>query len=128
MAVGDEGRGSRAPGSFAAAVHRLVRQVPRGRVITYGGLARALGRPGGARAVGQAMRRSPPDVPWHRVVNARGGISPRGAGSGMLTQRLRLEAEGVRLRRGRVSLDRHAWFPRRAAGRAGRSVSPCAWP
>lgn len=127
MTVGDEGEEARSRGGFAAAVYRLVRRVPRGRVITYGGVARALGRPGAARAVGHAMRRCPPGVPWHRVVNARGGISPRGSGSGMLTQRLRLEAEGVRLRRGRVPLDRHAWLPRRPAGPGERRVSSCAW-
>lgn len=128
MLRGDEGGGVPPRGVFAASVYRLVRAIPRGRVATYGTIARTVGRAGAARAVGQAMRRCPPGLPWHRVVNARGGISPRGSGSGMLTQRLRLEAEGVRLRRGRVPLDRYAWVPRRGPGRPGRRPPSCGWP
>ena len=60
------------------------------------------------------MRRCPDDVPWHRVVNAQGGISRRRRESSMLTQRIRLEQEGVRLRRGRVPLARYRWEPSRA--------------
>ena len=95
--------------TFARAVWRLVARIPRGRVVTYGQIAAALGRPRGARAVGQAMRRCPAIIPWHRVVNARGGISLRAPMSGMVTQRLRLEAEGVALRAGRVRLGQHRW-------------------
>jgi methylated-DNA-protein-cysteine methyltransferase-like protein len=94
---------------FARAVWRLVNRIPRGRVVTYGQIAAALGRPRSARAVGRAMRQCPDDIPWHRVINAQGGISPRARMSGMLTQRLRLEAEGVALRRGRVRLARYRW-------------------
>lgn len=57
------------------------------------------------------MQQCPADIPWHRVVNARGGISRRARVSGMLTQRLRLEAEGVPLRGGRVRLPNHQWRP-----------------
>jgi methylated-DNA-protein-cysteine methyltransferase-like protein len=95
--------------SFARRVWRFVRRIPRGRVVTYGQIAERLGRPRGARAVGHAMRECPHDLPWHRVVNAAGGISPRARMSGMITQRLRLEAEGIRLRGGRVSLTRYRW-------------------
>ena len=87
----------------------MVRRIPRGRVATYGQIAVLAGRPRAARGVGQAMRECPPDVPWHRVVNAQGGISVRPRMSGMLTQRLRLQAEGVVLRGGRVVLARHRW-------------------
>lgn len=97
--------------SFVRAVWRLVRRVPRGQVVTYGQVAALLGRPRAARVVGQAMRRCPADLPWHRVVNAQGGISHRAWVSGMLTQRLRLEAEGVPLRGGRVKLRHHQWHP-----------------
>jgi methylated-DNA-protein-cysteine methyltransferase-like protein len=93
-------------------VWRLVRRIPRGRVATYGQLAAMLGRPRAARAVGRAMRLCPVDIPWHRVVNASGGISVRPRMSGMLTQRLRLQAEGHILRGGRVALTRHRWHPR----------------
>jgi methylated-DNA-protein-cysteine methyltransferase related protein len=91
------------------AVYRLVRRIPRGAVLTYGEIAGRLGRPGAARAVGHAMRVCPADIPWHRVVNARGGISVRARASGMVTQRIRLEQEGVAFRAGRVILARHRW-------------------
>jgi methylated-DNA-protein-cysteine methyltransferase-like protein len=79
-------------------VYALVRTVPAGRVVTYGQVARSLGAERGARAVGYALRAlSDPDgVPWWRVVNASGGISPRGSGFGAEIQRELLEAEGVR--------------------------------
>ena len=92
-----------------AAVYALVRRVPRGHVVTYGQLAALLRRPRAARAVGGAMGRCPEGVPWHRVVNSQGGISRRRVASGMLTQRIRLEQEGVRLRRGRVPLKHYRW-------------------
>jgi len=78
-------------------------------VVTYGQVAAWLGVPRAARAVGGAMRRCPDDVPWHRVVNAQGRISRRRRAAGMLTQRIRLEQEGIGLRRGRVVLDRYRW-------------------
>jgi len=101
--------------AFHRAVYALVRKIPRGRVATYGQIAAILGWPRAARAVGYAMRACPPGVPWHRVVNASGGISLRASVDGMVTQRLRLEQEGVAVRRGRIRLDRHRWRgPRRA--------------
>ena len=107
--------------SFEHVVYRLVRRVPPGHVVTYGQLAALAGFPRRARAVGRAMRDCPSDVPWHRVVNAQGAISRRPRVSGMLTQRIRLEQEGIRLRGGRVLLRLHRWEPsatrRRAAGR-----------
>jgi methylated-DNA-protein-cysteine methyltransferase-like protein len=100
---------------FRAAVYALVRRVPRGQVVTYGQLAALLRRPRSARAVGGAMKRCPDDVPWHRVVNSQGGISRRRIASGMLTQRIRLEQEGVRLRHGRVPLAKYQWESTRGA-------------
>ena len=78
-------------------------------MVTYGQVAARLGAPRAARAVGGAMRQCPDDVPWHRVVNAQGAISRRRRVGGMLTQRIRLEQEGIALRRGRVSLARYRW-------------------
>lgn len=98
---------------------RLVRRVPPGRVVTYGQVAAWLGRARAARAVGGAMRACPADVPWHRVVNAGGGISRRRREDSMLTQRIRLEQEGVRLRRGRVVLAAYRW--------RGRGEARCDW-
>jgi methylated-DNA-protein-cysteine methyltransferase-like protein len=116
--------------SFTTAVYRLVRGIPHGRVVTYGQVAAFLGHPRRARAVGRAMSACPGDVPWHRVVNARGAISPRRRLSGMLTQRIRLEGEGIRLRHGRVALEQYGWRPR--SGRRGESPSRregsrCVW-
>jgi methylated-DNA-protein-cysteine methyltransferase-like protein len=118
--------------TFRVAIYRLVRGVPRGQVVTYGQVAVWLGRPRSARAVGGAMGRCPDDVPWHRVVNAQGGISGRRQVSGMLTQRMRLEQEGIRLRRGRVPLARYRWEPTRRPRHAvttskGRGDRACGW-
>ncbi len=95
---------------FFERVYAAVRAIPRGRVATYGQVARLVGVPRGARAVGWALRALDPRreraVPWHRVVGAGGRISPR-AGGGPVLQRRRLLSEGVRLRSGRVDLRRH---------------------
>ena len=99
---------------FAATVYRVVRQIPRGKVATYGQLAALLGYPRAGRAVGYAMKRCPHDIPWQRVVNATGGISLRANVSGMITQRVRLEQEEIPFARGRVDLRRCRWAgPRR---------------
>jgi hygromycin-B 4-O-kinase len=78
-------------------VYQQVRQIPRGRVSTYGRIAQAV--PGcTARMVGYALSGLPEssDVPWQRVLNAQGKISPRNGGHGGLHQQQLLEAEGVR--------------------------------
>jgi methylated-DNA-protein-cysteine methyltransferase related protein len=108
------------------AVYALVRRIPPGRIATYGQVAALLGRPRAARAVGGAMRRCPPGVPWHRVVNALGRISRRKRAASMLTQRMLLEREGVLLRRGRIDLARYAWDAARTSPRARgqRRASP----
>jgi methylated-DNA-protein-cysteine methyltransferase related protein len=109
--------------SFDAAVLALVAKIPRGRVATYGQLAALAGKPRSARAVGRVMRNAD-GVPWHRVVNAQGGISRRSRMTGMVTQRIRLEQEGVVFRRGRVVLRRFRWdggaAERRTAARGPR--------
>jgi methylated-DNA-protein-cysteine methyltransferase-like protein len=111
-ARGSADRAGRAGPRFADAVYRIVRRIPAGRVATYGQIAAALGRPRAARVVGTAMRHCPADLPWHRVVNAAGRISRRARVASMLTQRIRLEQEGVRIRGGRVALGRHRWRER----------------
>jgi methylated-DNA-protein-cysteine methyltransferase related protein len=99
---------------FHRAVYRLVRQVPRGKVVTYGQVAAILGHPRAARAVGQALRMLPPMlvrvVPWQRVINSAGRISHRGDIMRPDVQRQRLEAEGIRFSRGgTVDLRRARW-------------------
>ena len=103
--------------NFYAQVYALVAQIPPGRVMTYGQIAVILGRPTAARAVGYALRHLPPGspVPWQRVVNARGAISPRGAADRLyepLVQRLLLEQEGLEFQTpGVIDLRRYRWTP-----------------
>ena len=94
-----------------ARIYAITRQIPVGRVATYGQIAAIEGRCT-PRMVGNAMAALPAgaDVPWQRVINAKGELSPRGDGSGTDHQRERLAAEGVFLdRRGRVDFARVGW-------------------
>jgi methylated-DNA-protein-cysteine methyltransferase-like protein len=90
-------------------VYRLVKTIPRGRLITYGQLARALGLRGGARAAGRAMAASPSGhgIPWHRVVGAGGRLLPRDPYASL--QRRLLESEGVHFHGARADLAKHRW-------------------
>jgi len=90
-------------------VYALVKRIPKGRVITYGQLARATRLPGGARAAGRAMAACPRGqaIPWHRVVAAGGRIAVREPFASL--QRRLLESEGARLSGGRVLLADYLW-------------------
>lgn len=90
-------------------VYALVRRIPKGRVITYGQLARATRLPGGARAAGRAMAATPRGqaIPWHRVVAAGGRIAIREPFASL--QRRLLESEGVRFVERRAALAEHLW-------------------
>ncbi|MEJ2207982.1 MAG: MGMT family protein [Anaerolineae bacterium] len=92
-------------------VYRVVRRIPAGRVATYGQVARILGMPRGARTVGWALRALPDgsDVPWQRVVNARGAISFRPGGYAASVQQALLEEEGVVFAEGRIDLKIYGW-------------------
>jgi methylated-DNA-protein-cysteine methyltransferase related protein len=81
-----------------------IRKIPRGKVSTYGAIARAAGYPGAARQVVGALRRSF-DLPWQRVLGTGGEIKLRGDSA--IEQRLRLEAEGVAFRGRRVNMKQH---------------------
>jgi methylated-DNA-protein-cysteine methyltransferase-like protein len=104
---------------FNLKVWDLVRQIPPGKVATYGQIAGLIPAPGemearsyrafGARWVGGAMAACPDDVPWQRVINSKGEISLR-RGGGSERQRELLEAEGVKFdERGRIDLKRYRW-------------------
>ena len=96
-----------------AHVYKLVRKIPRGRVVTYGEVARALKLPGGARTAGRAMAGCPAGqgVPWHRVLGAGGRLLIREQVAAL--QRRLLESEGVEFRGSRVDFAKHGWkFPR----------------
>lgn len=92
-------------------IYAVVRRIPRGRVATYGQVAKIAGLAGHARQVGYALHALPAGsaVPWHRVINSAGRISlPPDAGG--LDQRLRLLAEGVPVTEtGRVPIARLRW-------------------
>ena len=83
----------------------MIRRVPRGRVTTYGAVARAAGYDGAARQVAWALHGCSPDIPWHRVLGANGRILL--SGHPALEQRLRLEQEGVVFSGGRVDMKRY---------------------
>jgi methylated-DNA-protein-cysteine methyltransferase-like protein len=94
-----------------APVYRLVKQIPRGRVMTYGALAKALRLRGGARTAGRAMAATPSGkgIPWHRVVGDRGKLLIREPYASL--QRKLLESEGIRLLESRVDLKACLWAP-----------------
>lgn len=97
--------------SFNEAVYQLVKKCPRGKVVSYGGVAAMLGKPRAARAVGTALRNLPngSKVPWWRVINSRGAISIRGIQADVLQRQLLLQ-EGVQFAtNGRISWDKYGW-------------------
>ena len=105
--------------SFSRKVYALVRRIPPGRVATYGAIGALIPAPSGilsrayirvrARWVGYALAAAPDSIPWQRVVNARGRISPR-PGHGPHVQRDLLRREGVQVDEdGRISLEEYAW-------------------
>lgn len=99
------------PGFFQR-VYALVALIPTGKVATYGQIAALLEHPRAARTVGWALQALPEglEIPWHRVINARGHISASGREHSAAEQRLRLEAEGVRFRRdGSIPFGQHLW-------------------
>jgi methylated-DNA-protein-cysteine methyltransferase-like protein len=115
------------PDAFYQQVWDLVRQVPRGRVATYGQIAKMLPPPNGVEIetyvafgplwVGGAMSHCPEDVPWQRIINSKGEISERD-GAGARRQRLLLEEEGVEFgERGRIYLKKYQW-----TGMSGNTV------
>ena len=110
-----------------ARIYAVIRRIPKGRVATYGQIAALAGMPGRARQVGYALHALRPGaaVPWHRVLAAQGVISiAKLDPSAALTQRLRLEKEGVRFTpRGRADLAQSGWKPGRKPGATSRSRS-----
>lgn len=95
-----------------ASIWSVVKKIPRGRVATYGQVATLAGLDGHARQVGYALHNLADSsrVPWHRVINAKGEISPRTTGDSHELQRLLLEAEGVEFTLdGRVDLRKFRW-------------------
>lgn len=92
--------------------------------MSYGQIAALLAQPLSARAVGWAMRACPSGLPWHRVVNARGGCSSDGLPDHPGLQRALLEAEGIAFdEAGHLSMEQHRWVPRAAPVRQSKARS-----
>lgn len=102
--------------TFYEQVYELVRQIPRGKVTSYGRVAQMLGRPNAARAVGYALsalkdnKSEQTEVPWHRVVNSQGRITISNREHSADDQARRLRAEGIMVGDDlRINLDRYLW-------------------
>ncbi|MFV2099772.1 MGMT family protein [Micromonospora sp. LOL_024] len=98
------------PDEYVEAVLEFVDRIPPGRVMSYGAVADALAERSGrasARLVGSIMARHGGGVPWHRVVNATGGMPPRIAAQA----RVRWLAENTPVRHGRVDMRAGSWWP-----------------
>ncbi|NLS13853.1 MGMT family protein [Vibrio sp. SM6] len=99
-------------GSFQQQIFAVIHQIPCGLVTTYGDVAKWAGYPGYARQVGYALSQLPRDtqLPWHRVINAKGEISIQG--ESLERQKQALRAEGVEVSdTGKISLKRFRWQP-----------------
>ncbi len=96
---------------FTSRIYLLAGKIPKGKVTTYGKLAALAGRPGAARAVGNAMRRNPSrsKVPCHRVVASNGALTGYAFGKGIATKKRLLIQEGVAFRGDRVDLATSGW-------------------
>jgi methylated-DNA-protein-cysteine methyltransferase related protein len=97
--------------TFTKDVYWITRQIPKGKVATYGQIARLAGKVKAARAVGVAMKTNPdvPHTPCHRVVASDGSMCGYSAGNGISTKRLMLLAEGVIFQRNKVDLTKSQW-------------------
>jgi len=104
-------------------IEQAIRAIPRGKVSTYGGIARVAGFPGAARQVAATLRRGF-GLPWQRVLGAGGEIKL--TGDSALEQRFLLQAEGVRFRGRRVDMKAHEFkrpLPERARARPPKDSS-----
>ena len=103
------------PPSYRERVFELVLRIPRGRVMSYGLIARILGQGYDARAIGNIMHATPDDgrkIPWHRVINSRGGCSTAGLTMPPDLQQRLLEAEGVVFgEKGMCDINNYLWSP-----------------
>lgn len=98
--------------NYRERVYKIVRSIPRGRVMTYGQIAEILGEGYTARTVGFVMHGSSDSTPWHRVINAQGACSTGRVVIPHDKQQRMLEAEGVKFnKRGRCDLQTYLWIP-----------------
>jgi O-6-methylguanine DNA methyltransferase len=99
---------------FSKRVYAVVAGIPKGKVATYGQVAKLAGSPGAARAVGMCMRHNKDTkaVPCHRVVGSTGKLTGYAYGSGLPTKKKMLEKEGVVFKGANVDLTKSAWKPK----------------
>jgi O-6-methylguanine DNA methyltransferase len=97
--------------TFRDKIYQLARQIPKGKVATYGQLAELAGSPGAARAVGMCMKTNPnaPHTPCHRVIASNGKLTGYSAGEGIKTKKQMLMDEGVKFIGDRVNLHVSQW-------------------
>lgn len=97
--------------SFKEDVYKIVGQIPRGRVMTYGQIAALCGSPRAARQVGQVAHLGPMELPWQRVVNKTGGLARGYTTGGLEAHKRALEVDGVEVKDYRVDIERLLWWP-----------------
>src|SRR5579863_47360 len=97
--------------TFKDTVYMLTKRIPKGKVATYGQLAKLAGSPHAARAVGMCMKTNPnaPVVPCHRVVSHNGSLTGYSAGDGLSTKKKMLLEEGVKFNGNKVDLEKSQW-------------------
>lgn len=103
------------PESFFEKVYTIVRQIPKGKVTTYGHIAKTIGSPQAARMVGWAMNKShgvEPFVPAHRVVNRNGMLTGKNHFAGQNIMQNMLLAEGIKVKNDKITdFNKHLWIP-----------------
>lgn len=99
--------------TFKERVYQITKRVPKGKVATYGQIARLAGSPKAARAVGAFMKKNPyaPTVPCHRVVGSDGSLTGFSGGKGIITKKKMLVSEGVSFINNKVNLLVSLWKP-----------------
>ncbi len=99
--------------SFKETIYQLTRQIPKGKVATYGQLAKLAGSPKAARAVGLIMKTNPdaPRTPCHRVVSSTGALVGYSGSGGVVTKKAMLLTEGVLFINQKVDLLHSQWHP-----------------
>ena len=97
--------------TFSESVYEYLKTIPKGKVVTYGMIARAIGHPRAARQVGNALHNNPTPVvvPCHRVVNREGRLAPAFAFGGIDKQAELLRSEGVEVIDNYVDLSKYIW-------------------
>lgn len=110
---------------FSKKVISWIKKIPRGKVASYGQIAKLAGKPQGARGVGWILHSCTEvhGLPWHRVLNSKGKISFRPSTSQFVRQKSLLQAEGVLfVERGQVDIDRHRWNKEASRPRTSRGA------